>query len=142
MNRLSLLLLLALPFAGCDSNEPVVNSCANESREIVMEELVTGTSPARADANDLVRINYVGQLEDGTVFDSATNYTERVSAFVAGFSEGVTGMRIGSKRRLTIPPYLAYSTERRTRTVDGEEVEIIPACSTLIFEVVLLDILT
>ena len=62
MLRYALLLLFALPFVGCDSNAPTVSSCENESREIETEDLVVGTSPARASSTDTVRLNYTGTL--------------------------------------------------------------------------------
>ena len=142
MLRYALLLLLALPFAGCDSNDPVVASCENESLEIETEDLAVGTSPARASSTDIVRINYVGRFEDGTEFDSATNLVSNLSVFISGFREGIVGMRLGGSRRITIPPYRGYGTQAQFRTIDGDRVETIPACSTLVFEVELLDILT
>ena len=57
-----------------------------------------------------------------------------LASTISGFREGVSGMRIGGKRRITIPPYRGYST--------NTNIEAVPACSTLIFEVELLDILT
>jgi len=108
----------------------------------MIEQLVTGTSPARASSVDVVRVNYVGRLENGTQFDSTSNSIIGLGRLISGFREGVTGMRIGSERRITIPPYRGYSTDAQFRTVDGERVETIPACSTLVFEVELLDILS
>ena len=143
MNRLALLLVLALPFVGCDSNGPTIRSCENDSLVVETEDLVVGTSPARADATDLVRLSYVGRLENGTEFDSDTNITVQLQAFdVVGFREGVAGMRIGGTRRITVPPYKGYRTLRVTQRVDEEEVELIPPCSVLVFEVELIDILS
>ena len=142
MLRFASLLLVLLLFAGCDSNGDVVFECDNDSVEIEVEELAEGTSPARAGSTDQVLVNYSGELTDGTEFDSGEEVVFALGSLISGFREGVTGMRIGGTRRITIPPYRGYGTQAQFRTVDGERVETIPACSTLIFEVDLLDILS
>jgi FK506-binding protein 2 len=74
---------------------------------------------------------------DGTKFDSSYDrnqpYPFRLGAgqVIAGFDQGVVGMRVGGKRRLTIPPNLGYGNEAR---------QGIPANSTLIFEIDLVSI--
>ena len=133
MLRFAPLLVALFVFAGCDSNGDIVRVCDNESVEIEVEEIVEGTSPARANATDQVLVNYSGTLTNGDEFDSGEEVLFRLTSVISGFREGVTGMRIGGKRRITIPPYRGY----RTQELDG-----IPACSTLIFEVELLDILS
>jgi peptidylprolyl isomerase len=79
----------------------------------------------------------VGTLTNGTKFDSSYDrnqpYPFRLGAgqVIAGFDQGVVGMRVGGKRRLTIPPNLGYGNQ-----VNGP----IPANSTLIFEIDLVSI--
>ena len=77
------------------------------------EELTEGTG-ATAEAGDSVKVHYTGWLTDGTKFDSSV---DRNSAFsfelgagrvIKGWDEGVAGMKVGGKRKLTIPPGLGY----------------------------------
>lgn len=140
MARLSVLgaLALALALAACDSNDEP-DTCSNESFEIAIDTLATGTCCATVVSTDRVRVNYVGTLEDGTEFDSGTNTIFSLAGTVSGFREGVTGMRIGERRRITVPPYRGYGVNARN---DADGNEVIPACSVLIFEVELVDILS
>lgn len=101
-----------------------------------IEEIKAGDGD-EVQSGDNVSIHYTGWLEDGTVFDSSvkrgTPFQTRIGVgqVIAGWDMGVLGMKKGGKRKLTIPPELAY----------GENaVSIIPANSTLIFEVELLGI--
>ena len=82
---------------------------------------------------DIALVNYTGKLLDGTVFDkSAQPVPMPVAAVVPGFSEGLKLMPKGAKYRLWVPPQLGY----RDR-VNGP----IPANSTLVFDVELVDFL-
>ena len=86
-------------------------------------------------ATDRVKVHYHGTLIDGTVFDSSVERGEPITfglnQVIAGWTEGVQLMPIGSKFRFYIPQELAYG-DRNTGTI--------PPYSTLIFEVELLDI--
>ena len=79
-----------------------------------------------------VVIHYTGWLTDGTMFESSIDTGKPVSflmdatLMIPGFIEGISTMKVGSKRQLMIPPELAYG---------NQEQEPIPANSTLIFEV-------
>ncbi len=101
-----------------------------------IEEIKAGVGE-EVQSGDYVTIHYTGWLEDGTVFDSSvkrgTPFQTRIGVgqVIAGWDMGVIGMKKGSKRKLTIPPELAYG---------DNAVSIIPPNSTLIFEVELIDI--
>ena len=92
---------------------------------------------ATAVGGDLVTVHYVGTLTNGAKFDSSYDinrpYTFRLGAgaVIAGWDQGVVGMKVGGKRRLTIPPSLGYGSQPQGP---------IPANSTLIFEIELLSI--
>lgn len=101
-----------------------------------IEEMKRGSGEVAAPGRK-VSVHYRGTLTDGTVFDSSR---ERNSPFVfdlgkghviKGFEEGVTGMRVGEVRRLTIPPDLGYGSGSPGK---------IPANATLIFEIELLEV--
>jgi FKBP-type peptidyl-prolyl cis-trans isomerase len=99
---------------------------------------LTPGSGAEAAAGDLLEVNYVGTLLDGTEFDSSTRPGRRPFRFkigkgsvIKGWEQGLLGMKVGEKRRLVIPPGLAYGSRGRPG---------IPANSTLTFEVELLAI--
>jgi FKBP-type peptidyl-prolyl cis-trans isomerase len=102
----------------------------------VIEDLVVGTGAAAA-SGDTLTVHYVGTLANGTKFDSSYDrgqpFTFRLGAraVIAGWDQGLVGMRVGGKRRLTIPPALGYGSR-----ANGP----IPADSTLIFVVDLLSI--
>ena len=102
---------------------------------LIYEDLVEGTG-ATATAGQTVVVHYTGWLTNGTKFDSSKDRNEpfqfRLGAgqVIAGWDEGVAGMKIGGKRKLTIPPQLGYGA----RGAGG----VIPPNAVLIFEVELL----
>ena len=104
---------------------------------LIIEDLVVGEGTEAQDYNKVV-VNYTGELEDGTVFDSSLNpgrepftFTLGVGSVIKGWDLGLKEMKVGGKRKLTIPPELGYG-ERNT--------SVIPPNSTLIFEVDLLEV--
>ncbi len=100
-------------------------------------DLVTGDG-REAHVGETAFVHYTGWLEDGTKFDSSVDRGEPFSfrlgagRVIKGWDEGVVGMRIGTKRKLIIPPQLGYGSRGAGR--------IIPPNATLIFEVELLDL--
>jgi FKBP-type peptidyl-prolyl cis-trans isomerase len=101
------------------------------------EDLVIGTGAVAEAGQDIV-VHYVGRLVDGTQFDSSRarrdplDFALGAGDVIKGWDQGVPGMRVGGKRRLTIPPELAY----------GEHglAGVIPPHATLVFEVELVEI--
>jgi hypothetical protein len=121
-----LVLFCVFVAAGCDSQDP--------EGDLIIEDLVLGIGDA-AKRLDSLRVHYTGWREDGFVFDTSHGrepYSFRlgVGDVIQGWDEGLVGMRQGGRRRLTIPPHLAYGR----RGIEG----IIPPSATLIFEVDLL----
>jgi FKBP-type peptidyl-prolyl cis-trans isomerase FkpA len=104
--------------------------------DLVIEELTPGTGAA-AQLGDTVSVHYTGWLTDGTQFDSSYDrgqpftFTLGTGGVIQGWDQGVPGMQPGGKRRLTIPPDLAYGAGGRG---------VIPPNATLIFEVELVEI--
>jgi FKBP-type peptidyl-prolyl cis-trans isomerase FkpA len=104
---------------------------------LVIEDLVEGTGDMAA-AGQTVSVHYTGWLTDGTKFDSSKDRNDPFRfglgqrQVIAGWDEGVAGMKVGGVRKLTIPPELGYGA----RGAGG----VIPPNATLVFEVELLDI--
>ena len=102
---------------------------------LIIEELVVGEG-AEATAGQQVSVHYTGWLTNGTKFDSSKDRNDPFEFalgarhVIAGWDEGVQGMKIGGTRKLTIPPELGYGA----RGAGG----VIPPDATLVFEVELL----
>jgi FKBP-type peptidyl-prolyl cis-trans isomerase len=102
-----------------------------------VKDLVVGKG-AEAKAGDTVKVHYVGTLTDGKEFDSSKKHNEPFSfelgagRVIKGWDQGVAGMKIGGKRKLTVPPSLGYGARGFP--------PVIPPNSTLIFEVELLEV--
>lgn len=102
-----------------------------------IEILKEGTGEA-AKNGDTVIVHYAGTLADGTKFDSSIDRGQPFSfvlgsgQVIQGWEQGILGMKVGEKRKLTIAPELAYGSSG----VGG----VIPANAFLIFEVELLEV--
>ena len=120
---------IMLLVAGCSKDDK------NMSGELIIEDIIVGQG-AEAVKYSIITVNYTGWLEDGTKFDSSLNpgreplrFTLGAGQMIQGFDQGILGMKVGGKRKLTIPPNLGYGSQDKG---------IIPPNSTLIFELDLL----
>ena len=104
---------------------------------VQIEEIRPGTG-AEARAGNTVTVHYVGTLTNGKKFDSSRDRGEGfefelgAGEVIAGWDQGVAGMKVGQVRKLTISPDLAYGANGYP--------PIIPPNSTLVFEVELLGV--
>ncbi len=109
----------------------------SSASELVVEDEIVGTG-AEATSGRTVTVHYTGTLTDGTKFDSSLDRGEPFSfdlgagEVIQGWDQGVEGMKVGGKRKLTIPSELGYG--ERGAGAD------IPPNATLIFEVELLEV--
>lgn len=125
---------------GNDDDNPVVTPPGT----VTKLDLAVGTG-IEAVAGDSVTVAYTGWLYDATKTENkGTQFDQRTAAnpftfqlgkgipeVIAGWDQGVVGMRVGGKRRLVIPPGLGYGA-----TANGP----IPANSTLVFDIEMLAI--
>ena len=147
MNKISLIIILIILIVVIGGGylllkKPVQeqqnsNPASYEIQGMKVEILQQGTGEG-AKAGDNIVVNYVGTLLDGTKFDSSIDrnqpfpYTLGQNQVIKGWELGLLGMKVGEKRKLTIPPELAYGEAGRP--------PVIPQNATLIFEIDMLGI--
>lgn len=108
----------------------------SQATELKIEDTVVGNGD-EAVAGKQVTVHYTGTLTNGTKFDSSLDrgqpftFTLGAGEVIQGWDEGVAGMKVGGKRKLTIPPDMGYGPMA---------IGTIPANSTLLFDVELLQV--
>lgn len=103
--------------------------------ELVIEDLIVGEGP-EATPGAQVEVHYVGvEYDTGEEFDSSWNRGESIEfplrGLIQGWQDGIPGMRVGGRRKLTIPPHLAYGPAGGGHRLSGK---------TLIFVIDLLGV--
>ena len=132
-----LILFLILPlfilYSGCSDKEQTVTTPSG--LKYIDEVIGTGPSPEKGKQ---VSVHYTGMLEDGKKFDSSRDrnspltFTIGIGQVIKGWDEGIMSMKVGGKRKLTIPPDLGYGQRGAPPAI--------PPGATLIFEVELLGV--
>ncbi|MBA3344682.1 MAG: FKBP-type peptidyl-prolyl cis-trans isomerase [Gemmatimonadales bacterium] len=152
----SLLLLLALIGCGGDSDRASGAAASGAGGAGFAAELGVDTSDMTKTASGLnyeevqqgkgaaaaqgqtVAVHYTGWLPNGTKFDSSRDrgdpflFTLGAGQVIPGWDEGVAGMKVGGRRKLVLPPALAYGAAGAP--------PVIPPDATLVFDVELLEI--
>jgi FKBP-type peptidyl-prolyl cis-trans isomerase len=119
-----------------DTTTTTTTTQSNASAKVEIQDTLVGKG-AEATNGKTITVHYTGTLKDGTKFDSSVDRNEPFSfvlgagQVIKGWEQGLLGMKVGGKRKLTIPPELAYG---------NNAVGAIPANSTLIFDVELKDV--
>jgi FKBP-type peptidyl-prolyl cis-trans isomerase FkpA len=133
---LGVLLAVAVSQAGCRKHGAAKTALRADG--LVIDELKEGAGPTPT-KGQTVSVHYTGWLKDGTKFDSSFDRGQPIEfqfgtgVVIKGWDAGLDGMRVGGKRKLTIPPEMAYGAR-------GTPGGPIPPNATLVFEVELVAI--
>jgi len=128
---------LAVPSQPPPAPPPTTTASEVSSAQSPVVDLVVGTGK-EAKEGSKVKVHYTGFLQSGKKFESSHDknkpysFTVGAGMVIKGWDSGVVGMKVGGKRKLTIPPQLAYGTKG--------SLPLIPPNATLIFEIELLDV--
>ena len=121
------------------NNAQDTESMSDYNSEFLKVEVIEeGTGNKQVEKGDEILIHYTGTLEDGTKFDSSVDrgtpldITIGVGMVIKGWDEGIIGMKVGEKRKLTIQPDYGYGAAGAGA--------VIPPNAVLIFDVELVDV--
>ena len=114
-----------------------LHAMTTTTASISIQDLVVGEGQQATGPGQFVTVHYTGWLENGSEFDSSRRrepfgFPLGVGYVIPGWDQGLIGMRIGGKRRLTIPPELGYGASGMGRWI--------PPNAVLVFEIELLEI--
>ena len=129
-----IIIIVALLFI----NPQQVEEQEEQTMELEIETLEQGEGDQEVKSGDTITVHYTGTLQDGTKFDSSLDrgapftFTIGIGQVIQGWEQGILGMKIDEKRRLTIPPELGYG--------ENGAGDAIPPNAVLIFEVELISI--
>lgn len=142
MKLFAIAAVLAMTVSACGggSDSPTAPSAAPSTNVPFSTVDVRVGTGAEANTGRAVTVNYAGYLysataaeNKGTSFDSGSSFRFTVgSGVIAGFSQGVIGMRVGGIRRVIIPPSLGYGAQGSPPRIPGN--------ATLVFEIELLTV--
>ncbi len=156
MRAIALVVLAGALLAGCQQSSTTASSAQQtatatttpapaatpgETRMpngLVIQDISVGNGAVAEDGKS-VSVHYTGWLTDGTKFDSSRDrqqpfsFTLGAGMVIPGWDQGVKGMRVGGKRKLTIPPALGYGAQ-------GTPGGPIPPNATLVFDVELMGV--
>jgi len=111
----------------------VEDSLRRAGRGVYLRDIQPGSGPP-VDSGTVVSVHYVGQLANGQTFAATARqpfvFTIGADSVIAGWEDGVLGMRVGGRRQLVIPPHLGYGAEGSGG---------IPPDAVLVFDVTLVD---
>jgi FKBP-type peptidyl-prolyl cis-trans isomerase len=147
--RRPLLVAATLALGSCASDDSITQEQFTSELGVNLESMIETPSGLRyqdilvgdgveASAGNAVSVHYTGWLPDGTKFDSSVDRGEPflfvlgAQEVIAGWDEGVAGMRVGSKRKLVVPADLGYGRNGAP--------PVIPGNATLVFDVELLEV--
>ncbi|MBA3319783.1 MAG: FKBP-type peptidyl-prolyl cis-trans isomerase [Gemmatimonadales bacterium] len=124
----------AVPGSGFEIDSAALTKTASG---LQYQDIVIGTG-AEATPGQVAVVHYTGWLTDGTKFDSSRDRNEPFpfpvggGQVIAGWDQGVAGMKVGGRRKLVIPPDLGYGPQGSP--------PVIPPAATLVFDVELLEL--
>lgn len=124
-----------------NTNEIKMQNSNQVMDDLVVQDILVGDG-AFALNGKMITAHYTGMLQDGKIFDTSVgrapfSFPLGQGMVIQGWEKGIEGMKVGGKRRLIISPALGYGSADMK---DGAGNIIIPANSTLIFDVELLDV--
>ena len=114
MKRAFAVLLLSTGLAACGGDDAPAGPTG--PAQLVTEDITVGTGAVAANG-DVLTVHYLGTFLDGRKFDSSYDVNRPFQfrlgnrEVILGWDQGIPGMRIGGKRRLTIPSALAYGSQ-------------------------------